>query len=97
VTHDGLDAPWGVVQAPGGLGVFSNALLVGHFGNGRIHAHDIRTGAMLDVLRDAGGTPIVNSGAWGLRFGNGSIGTKHTLVSAASIDDETHGLLGTQA
>jgi hypothetical protein len=52
---------------------------------------------MLDVLCDAGGTPIVNSGAWGPRFGNGSIGTKHTLVSAAGIDDVTHGLLGTQA
>jgi hypothetical protein len=29
-----------------------------------------------------------------LRFGNGTIGTKHTLVFAAGIDDATHGLLG---
>jgi uncharacterized protein (TIGR03118 family) len=94
VTHDGLDAPWGLVRAPGGFGAFSNALLVGNFGNGRIHAYDIRTGTMLGVVRDAGGAPIVNSGLWGLRFGNGTIGTKHTLIFAAGIDDETHGLLG---
>jgi hypothetical protein len=49
--------------------------------------------AMLHVLRDAGGTPIV-SGAWVLRFGKGTIGTKHTPVFAAGSADVTHGLLG---
>jgi hypothetical protein len=34
------------------------------------------------------------SGAWVLRFGKGTIGTKHTPVFAAGSADVTHGLLG---
>ena len=33
-----LNAPWGLAWAPDGFGQFSNALLVGNFGDGRINA-----------------------------------------------------------
>jgi len=35
--HD-LNAPWGLTMAPSGFGVFSGDLLVGNFGDGKIHA-----------------------------------------------------------
>src|SRR5213594_3376487 len=35
-----LDSPWGLAMAPADFGRFSGELLVGNFGNGRIHAFD---------------------------------------------------------
>src|SRR2546425_979560 len=35
-----LNSPWGLALAPGDFGFFSDDLLVGNFGNGRIHAFD---------------------------------------------------------
>jgi uncharacterized protein (TIGR03118 family) len=93
ITHTQLNAPWGLVRAPGNFGSFSKALLVGNFGNGRIHAYDIRTGELLGTLSDPSGHAIVNDGLWGLRIGNNTLGTKHTLILAAGIQGETHGLL----
>jgi uncharacterized protein (TIGR03118 family) len=94
ISHDGLNAPWGLAKAPGNFGAFGHALLVGNFGNGRIHAYDIHTGAMLGTLQDPGGSPIVIDGLWALRFGNGTFGTHRTLIFSAGPDDESHGLLG---
>jgi uncharacterized protein (TIGR03118 family) len=93
IVHTQLNAPWGLVRAPGHFGEFSHALLVGNFGNGRIHAYDSKTGELMGTLSDPSGRPIVNDRVWGLRFGNGTIGTKRTLILAAGIEDETHGLL----
>ncbi len=93
ITHTQLNAPWGLVRAPGHFGEFSHALLVGNFGNGRIHAYDAKTGALLGTLSSPGGSAIVNDGLWGLRFGNNTIGTKQTLILSAGIQGETHGLL----
>jgi uncharacterized protein (TIGR03118 family) len=89
-----LDAPWGLVMAPGGFGRFSHTLLVGNFGNGRIHAYDPMTGHLLGTLRRPNGHPITIDGLWGLRFGNGVTGSRRTLLFAAGIDAEAHGLLG---
>ena len=38
--HGHLDSPWGVVQAPASFGDFAGAILIGNFGDGRIHAFD---------------------------------------------------------
>jgi uncharacterized protein (TIGR03118 family) len=94
VQQGGLDAPWGLVRAPAGFGPFSGALLVGNFGNGRINAYDIHTGRWMGTLRRPGGDPIEIDGLWGLRFGNGVTGSRHTLLFSAGIDAEAHGLLG---
>jgi hypothetical protein len=40
------------------------------------------------------GNPIQINGLWGLRFGNGTFGTRRTLIFSAGIADEDHGLLG---
>src|SRR5262245_1949672 len=73
VSEDHLDAPWGVALAPADFGEFSNALLVGNFGDGRINAFDATTGAFLGRLRDEAGKPIKIDGLLGLAFGNGIV------------------------
>jgi uncharacterized protein (TIGR03118 family) len=96
-----LNSPWGMVIAPDGFGDFGKALLVGNFGDGTINAYDPATGAYLGTLQDASGKPIVNSGLWGLQFGNGgSGGDVNALYFAAGISGpsgdaiESHGLFG---
>ena len=79
--------------APANFGDFSNALLVGNFGDGTINAFDVSAGTFLGQLRDASGNPLVFNGLWGLRFGNGgSAGPANTLFVTAGIDHEGHGL-----
>ncbi len=40
------------------------------------------------------GNPIQINGLWGLRFGNGTMGSANTLLFTAGIGDESHGLFG---
>ena len=37
-TRGQLNAPWGLAWAPADFGRFSNDLIVGNFGNGKLHA-----------------------------------------------------------
>ena len=67
-----LNAPWGMVIAPGGFGDFGHALLVGNFGDGRINAYSTISGSLLGTLQDANGFPIAIEGLWGLAFSKGS-------------------------
>lgn len=94
VSAGNLNAPWAMVVAPAGFGDFSDDLLVGNFGDGRINAYDPASGAFLGTLADAD-NPIEIDGLWGLTFGNGSTaGDATTLYYAAGPSDETHGLFG---
>lgn len=96
VTTGGrLHAPWGLALAPADFGKFSNALLVGNFGDGRITAYDARNGMMLGQLRGAEGRRLAISGLWGMAFGNGlSNQPTGTLFFAAGTNDEVNGLYG---
>jgi uncharacterized protein (TIGR03118 family) len=94
ISQGQLNAPWGLVLAPSHFGAFSGDLLVGNFGDGAINAYDPRTGAFQGQLRNRDGNPIAIDGLWALRFGNGVIGTPHTLLFTAGIGDEEHGLFG---
>jgi len=90
-----LKAPWGLAHAPADFGAFSNALIVGNFGDGQLHAYDFDNGKYMGVLKDESGKPIVIDGLWGITFGNGgSGGDRNALYFAAGPDDETHGLFG---
>lgn len=95
VSHGELDSPWGLAIAPGGFGQFSNDLLVGNFGDGRILAYNLHNGNFRGALEDDSGRPIVIDGLWGLMFGNGAFGTDtRSLYFTAGIDGEAHGLFG---
>ena len=90
-----LNSPWGLALAPADFGKFSNDVVAGNFGDGRINAFDPVTGAFLGQLQDGNGNAIAINGLWGLAFGNGGLaGDTNTLFFAAGFDDEAHGLFG---
>lgn len=90
-----LNAPWGMALAPRNFGVFSNAVLVGNFGDGRINAFNASTGEFLGPLMANRNEPIEIEGLWGIIFGNGDqSGKSNRLYFAAGINDEENGLLG---
>lgn len=94
VSQGALDAPWGLAIAPSRFGRFGGDLLVGNFGDGKIHAYDPRTGSFKGQLTNEDGNPIQIDGLWALRFGNGTFGTPRSLTFTAGIAGESHGLLG---
>ena len=95
ITHSRLNLPWGVAVAPATFGQFSNDVLVGNFGNGRINAFNPTTGAFLGSLLDQNGKPIAINRLWALIFGNGGLGgQKNQLFFSAGIRNEQHGLFG---
>jgi uncharacterized protein (TIGR03118 family) len=92
-----LNAPWGLALAPADFGKFSGDLLVGNFGDGRIHAFGVGENGWEErgVLKGTDHRLIEIDGLWGIGFGNGaSAGPTNTLFFAAGPDDETHGLFG---
>ena len=91
-----LNSPWGLALAPAGFGRFSGDLLVGNFGDGRIHAFDPETFEAVGLLHSAAGRPIQIDGLWALQFGHGSSanGMTTTLFFTAGPADEEHGLFG---
>jgi uncharacterized protein (TIGR03118 family) len=101
-SHGPLDSPWGMAVAPRRFGRFGGALLIGNFGDGRINAYNLRTGAFLGSLADSQSVPIQIEGLWALQFGHDfdrgredGEGDRHNpLYFTAGPGDESHGLLG---
>ena len=100
-----LNSPWGLALAPADFGRFSGDLLVGNFGDGRIHAFDPATLTSdgefeaVGLLHSAAGRPIQIDGLWALQFGHGTSavganGLTSTLFFTAGPADEEHGLFG---
>jgi uncharacterized protein (TIGR03118 family) len=88
-----LNAPWGLALAPADFGTFSNALLVGNFGDGKINAYDAAAGTPLGVLVDtnSAGSP----GLWGIAFGNDADSQPHnTLFFASGLNGGADGVYG---
>ena len=94
VSNGPLNSPWGIAIAPANWGAFGGALLVGNFGDGKINAFNLSTGASLGTLQDSKGNPIVNNGLWGILFGNGRSADANTLYIVANINpnNASHGL-----
>jgi uncharacterized protein (TIGR03118 family) len=89
VANGNLNAPWGMAIAPPSFGRLAGALLVGNFGDGRIHAYDASTGDALGALKDSTGKIISIDGLWALAAtSNGAI------TFSAGPHDEKDGLLG---
>lgn len=87
-THGRLNAPSGIALAPAGFGKFSNSLLIGNFGDGKVNAYDPKHYTPRGQLD---GVQI--DGLWGLAFGNGFVGQPvNTLFFTAG--SKVHGLYG---
>lgn len=95
ISQGVLNSPWGIAQAPANFGKFSNDLLVGNFGDGKINAFDPITGAFLGSLSGSNGKPIDIQDLWALKFGNGGeAGQTNQLFFTAGLQDESQGLFG---
>jgi uncharacterized protein (TIGR03118 family) len=103
VTGGNLNIPWGVAIAPANFGIFSNALLIGNFGNGLINAYNPTTFAYLGQLTDGTGKPLTYATLWELLpqgtptgSGNASVsgGTSGTVYFTAGLAGQAHGLFG---
>jgi uncharacterized protein (TIGR03118 family) len=92
--HGQLNAPWGLAIAPAGFGAFSGDLLVGNFGDGRIHAFDPSNLVPTGVVSGEDGRPVSIDGLWALQPGNGTEGGTDEVLFTAGPQDESHGLLG---
>jgi uncharacterized protein (TIGR03118 family) len=93
-SHGVLNSPWGMTIAPADFGQFSGDLLIGNFGDGRIHAFDPSTGEVLGILRSTSGRPLAIDGLWALMVGDAVAGGPSSVWFSAGPDDEAHGLLG---
>jgi uncharacterized protein (TIGR03118 family) len=90
ISKGELDAPWGMTIAPAGFGSLAGDLLVGNFGDGRIHAYDPNTGAFIATLRTGNGRILKIDELWGLINGPND----NQVTFAAGPGDESHGLVG---
>ena len=96
VSQGKLDSPWAVTLAPSTFGAFGGDILVGNFGDGRIHAYDPASGELQGTLSSPGGSPVVIDGLWGLRFAPTAPGAgPNTLFFTAGLNHEADGLFGT--
>ena len=81
VSNGNLNSPWGLALVDG-------ELWVGNFGDGLINNYDPNTGAFIETLMRADGTPLQFDGLWDLLpLGDG-------VFFTAGIADEEHGLFG---
>jgi len=88
-----LNSPWGLALAPANFGRFSNDLLVGNFGDGRISAFNPVTGAFVGQLLNKNGAVLSIDGLWMITFGN-STAPSNALFFSAGINGEADGLFG---
>lgn len=81
ISNGNLNAPWGLALVDG-------ELWVANFGDGLINNYGPVTGAFVETLMRADGTPLQFDGLWDLLpLGDG-------VYFTAGIADEEHGLFG---
>ena len=91
-----FNSPWGVVWTTRDFGEFSNAILVGNFGSGKIAAFNGFTYKFLGFVKNPDDSILTIDGLWSLTFGNdGNAGPANTLFFTAGINGEQDGLFGT--
>ena len=94
-TGGKLNAPWGIALAPADFGSFSNALLVGNFGDGTINAYDAASGNFIGTVANSTGTAFAAPGLWAITFGNDAHNQPHnTLFYTAGLNNEANGVYG---
>lgn len=79
-----LNAPWGIALAPADFGTFSNALLVGNYGDGTINAYDAAAGTPLGMLVSTNSGAAAAPGLLGIAFGNDADSQPHNALFFAS-------------
>jgi uncharacterized protein (TIGR03118 family) len=80
--------------APKGFGPFGGKLLVGNFGDGRIHAYGLFSGRFDGTVRNQQHEPITIDGLWALQAGTAATGGTGTVLFSAGLNGEADGLVG---
>jgi uncharacterized protein (TIGR03118 family) len=93
-TGGALNAPWGVTQASGNFGPFSNDILIGNVGDGTINAFDPASGRFLGSLLDGDGFALAEVGLHALAFRADGFGDQDTLYFTSQFSDESNALFG---
>ena len=108
-TPNELNSPWGMAIAHGSFAKRGTNLLVGNFGDGKIHRYRLANflGTPEGALKDTKGNELQFDGLWGMHFGrrhrslaqlandNDDLGESEVvLYFTAGIADEAHGLVG---
>ena len=75
-----LNQSWGLDIAPAAFGAYSNDLLVGNLGDGKINVFDPTSDAFLGQLDGPNGQPITDVGLWTLVNGNGGAASSTNAV-----------------
>jgi hypothetical protein len=57
---------------------------VGNFGDGRIHAYDPTSGALVGTLR-SGAVPLILDGLWGIEFGPADVADAGTGMNPQQL------------
>ncbi len=99
-TGGNLNSPWGVAIAPATFGIYSNDVLIGNFGDGKINVYDPNTFAFLGQLVDSTAKPLVYASLWELLPGGTTVtgttavsgGDTSTVYFTAGLTGEVHGL-----
>jgi uncharacterized protein (TIGR03118 family) len=93
-TRGTLNSPWGIAEAPSNFGTFSDDLLIGNFGDGRINAFK-SGGQFQGQLKDPSSKTIAIDGLWSIIFGGAAKSDPGILYFTAGPNDEADGLFGT--
>jgi uncharacterized protein (TIGR03118 family) len=88
-----LNSPWGIAAPADSLGSFTNAILIGNFGDGKITGYS-RTGTVIGQMTDASGNAISIDGLWAISFNAEAGADPKKLYFTAGPDDESHGIFG---
>jgi uncharacterized protein (TIGR03118 family) len=89
-----LNSPWGVARASFAFGRFSDDILIGNFGDGKINVFNSH-GRFIDQLNKPNGKPLKIDGLWTLTLGGGAKSGSETLYFTAGPNMEMDGLFGT--
>ncbi len=99
-TGANLNAPWGIAFAPANFGVYSNDLLIGNFGDGKINVYDPKAYSYIGQLMDGTGKSLAYASLWDLLTGGTTVtgtssvsgGSTSNVYFSAGLTGETHGL-----
>jgi uncharacterized protein (TIGR03118 family) len=83
-----------MVMAPANFGEASNQLLIGNFGDGALNMFNPATGALEGPLLQTNGKAFVQSGLWGLLFGNDTNNQPSNTLFYSAGPTPTTGVFG---
>lgn len=93
ISQGPLNSPWAIVRAPDAFGGFSNTILVGNFGDGKINGFDNEDGSFLGRLKNKRKQHITVEGLWGIAVVDHDRDVDTLLFTSGPLA-EAHGLIG---